>query len=143
MKLTFKIAIFGWAMCSSWVAFAHQSQVEENLDPRCHRLVNAEKFYYGTEYPQNYREATKYLKESALDNCGKAQFYLGNIYFKGLGTLTHFEEAYLWFSLAAANDVDGSAALRDLVRTKLSNRSLINAQKKALDIFKTFHETTH
>jgi TPR repeat protein len=80
---------------------------------------------------QDFAAAMKWINVAAEAGYGKAQFALGLMYRQGIGTHVDDIKAYTWFNLAAAQGVDGAAAARDVVRTRLSPDEINLAQSES------------
>jgi uncharacterized protein len=80
---------------------------------------------------QDFAAAMKWINVAAEGGYGKAQLALGLMYRQGLGTHVDDVKAYTWFNLAAAQGVDGAAAARDVVRTRLSPDEINLAQSES------------
>jgi len=80
---------------------------------------------------QDFPGAMKWINLAAEAGYGNAQFALGIMYRLGTGTPIDDVKAYTWLNLAAAQGVDGAAAGRDAVRTRLSPAQIALAQSEA------------
>lgn len=61
-----------------------------------------------------------------------AQYALGVMYKKGVGVPQNYKQAYIWFSLAAAQGHKNAEKKRDLIERKLTTRQLGYAQDLAV-----------
>ena len=80
---------------------------------------------------QDFGGAMRWFNLAAEAGYGRAQFALGIMYRLGTGTPIDDVKAYTWLNLAAAQGVDGAAAGRDAVRTRLSPAEIDLAQSEA------------
>jgi TPR repeat protein len=89
---------------------------------------------------KNYTEALKWYRLSADQGDADAQCKVGYIYFTGLGVPSNYQEAYIWYSLAAANGNEVAKNNVTTVDAKLSPAQLVEAQKRASELFKQIEE---
>ena len=80
---------------------------------------------------QDDARALVWMQRAADAGNAQAQFELGRMYFIGAGTPADKLKAYTWLNLAAAQGAVGAAALRDVVRDRLSPEEIIGAQADA------------
>ena len=73
---------------------------------------------------QDYTSAKNWFHEAARHGLADSQFNLGILYESGLGATKNAAEAYKWFTLAARQGDTEAVKRRELVRVKLSARSL-------------------
>lgn len=62
--------------------------------------------YYFTgnnDVDQNYAEALKWFDRAAQNNDAEAQYYVGKMYYEGLGVPSDWAEAYKWLSISSQN----------------------------------------
>ena len=100
-------------------------------------------YYKGEGVPQNHAEGVKWYRRAAEQGFDHAQYWLGVLYHIGvpeLGIPTNrrggifggdYREAYILFSLAAANGYKDAADMRDLAAQELSPADLSAAQEEA------------
>jgi hypothetical protein len=74
-------------------------------------------------------EAVRRIRRAAEHGLPHAQFLLGAAYYTGLGVPQNFGQAYIWFSLAAANGEKKAVKDRDDVAQELTRSALLEAQK--------------
>jgi hypothetical protein len=103
----------------------------------------------------NYPVAVKWYQRAADQGYADAQYTLGEMYLGGLGVQQSNMQAYMWFSLAAANNDalfdketrDDAAHNRDLAAAKMTTeqiaeaRRLINEWKPKPEPYARIHET--
>jgi TPR repeat protein len=103
---------------------------------KCQALEgDAMQYLVGTGRPQNYSKATKLFERASFQKCAKAQYHLGEIYFLGLGTLTSYENAYIWFSISASFGYEAAMEKRDEVARKITTKYIIRGQKRSTEIY--------
>ena len=88
-------------------------------------------FVIGEGMPQNYREAFKWLRGAAENGDAEAQYFLGRLYSKGIGTRPDFVEAHKWFNLAAAQGYAAAARARDSLNRIMTREDVDAAQRRA------------
>ncbi len=81
-------------------------------------------YHEGIELEKDHEAALGWYRRAAAQGVAGAQFMLARMYFEGEGTPKDFAQAHLWFSLAAANEVEKAAKLRDKAAKKLSPEEL-------------------
>ena len=64
---------------------------------------NAQKYYWGNEVRQNLPKALALYLQAAQKGDIEAQFIVGGMYFKGIGTEKNSKEAFKWLYKAAVN----------------------------------------
>lgn len=83
----------------------------------------------------DYAGAAAYYTQAAKSGLAKAQFALATMYFDGRGYPQDFKRAYLWYSLAVANqgkaDDFDAISRRDNLAAKMSPEELASAQEMA------------
>jgi TPR repeat protein len=85
----------------------------------------------------NYSAAAKWYQRAAGQGYADAQYTLGEMYLGGIGVQQSTMQAYVWFSLAAANDDplsdkearDNAAHNRDLAAIKMTTEQVAEAQR--------------
>ena len=83
-----------------------------------------------------YLEALELFRKGADQGDASAQFNLGNMYANGQGVPQDFSEAYVWYSLSAANNgPEKATTFRDLNRENLTPDQVAAAQKRAKELF--------
>ena len=100
----------------------------------------------GNGVPQNYAKAIDLSRQAAMRGNVLAQFFMGGLHALGRGVPQNYREAYVWYSIAAANGFDTTAEIknlsienknlnagfqRDLIADKLSPADLSAAQAEA------------
>ncbi len=81
------------------------------------------------------KKAISLFEKAAKSGEKDSQFILASIYYSGEGVPQNFRSAYIWYSIAAANNDSEAIQLRDEVAKKLTPDELSSAQKDASDIF--------
>ncbi len=76
-------------------------------------------------------EGVASLQARAEAGEAEAQFDLGLLYKQGRGVTQDYKEAYIWYSLGAANGYSSAEAGRDEVAARLSPKAQREAQKEA------------
>ena len=84
----------------------------------------------GQQIPNDYKKVVYWYQKSAEQGNAEAQDNLGEMYAEGSGVTQDYQLAYVWFSLAAAQEewYTQSAKLRDLAATKLTPAQLTQAK---------------
>ena len=86
-------------------------------------------FSNGQGVEQDYKEAAKWYRKSAVQGVAPAQYRLGELYLNGHGLPRDSEFAYAWLSVAAdAGHKEAIQALNDVVDT-LNTEELEEAKK--------------
>ncbi|MCE3231164.1 MAG: hypothetical protein K0R76_394 [Alphaproteobacteria bacterium] len=62
----------------------------------------AQKYHWGEGLPKNYKKATEWYEEAAIQGHTNAQNNLGALYFNGEGVQKDYIQARKWFEKAAA-----------------------------------------
>jgi uncharacterized protein len=97
----------------------------------------AYKYANGEGVPEDDLEAVKWFRKLAQQGHAGAQFFLGAMYRKGEGVPQDYFEAYVWLSLSAANGSSAGSSDRDKAAKRLTPQALIDAQKRAREMWKT------
>jgi TPR repeat protein len=92
---------------------------------------------YANFMNMNYPAAVKWYQRAAGQGYADAQSTLGEMYLGGLGVLQSNMQAYVWFSLAAANEDplfdnetrDDAAHNRDLAAVKMTTEQIAEARR--------------
>jgi TPR repeat protein len=92
-------------------------------------------FDKGEGVQRDYTKAVIWYRKAAEQGVVSAQFDLGNKYAVGKGIPQNFIEAYVWYSLAAASGHQKSLKQRDHFARKLSREEIIEAQRRAMELF--------
>ena len=79
-------------------------------------------------------EVKKYIQSRAEDGNRNAISQMGD-YFLKVPEKPEYKNAYLWFVIAAAFQIEGSMAKRDKVQKEIESKDILNTQSKALEIF--------
>ncbi len=72
-----------------------------------------------------------WFSRSARLGHGRAQYNLGVMYARGVGTAQNLMEAYVWFNLAAAQGTPNAARARDSIAADLPRSAVIEAQQRS------------
>jgi TPR repeat protein len=83
----------------------------------------------GSTVVKNEAEAFKWWRRAADQNNAEAQYTLGLAYFLGKGVREDRVMAYMWCNLAAAQDFQKAAELRDNLAKEMSSQQISDAQK--------------
>jgi TPR repeat protein len=97
-------------------------------------------YQYGEGFARNYQEAVRLYRLAAEQGNIMAQSFLGLMYLAGQGVAQSNSRAYVWLSVAAAQEqyADGAArAARDRLRDQLSPQALEAAQAQATRCFES------
>jgi TPR repeat protein len=86
---------------------------------------------------QDYEGAERWLRQAATGGHADAQYALGQMHRSGMGVPINNAKAYMWFNLAAAQDVAGAAAQRDVVLRLLTPAEVLEAQNEARGLSQT------
>ena len=86
---------------------------------------------------QNDQEAVKWYRLAAEQGNSSAQYNLGVMYANGRGLVQNDLRAYVWLSVAAVQGDADAAKNRDIVRNKLSQPALEQAQTLATRCFES------
>ncbi len=89
----------------------------------------------GLGVPQDYAEGMKWIRLAAEQGSVLSQCGLGLCYLHGTGVPQDYAEAYAWFSVAAAGGYAEAVTKRDLVAGELTPEHLLQAQKRATELF--------
>ena len=89
-----------------------------------------------------FADALTLFRSSALLGNTNAQALLGASYHSGEGAPQNFEQAYIWYSLAAANGDEEAAALREVVAKQLDKQALSRVQKESLALYDQINSST-
>ncbi len=80
------------------------STAQAKKDPYTESLkFNAQKYYWGNEVRQNLPKSFSLYLQAAQKGDTEAQFIVGGMYFKGVGTEKNPKEAFKWLYKAAVN----------------------------------------
>jgi TPR repeat protein len=86
-------------------------------------------YHEGIQVEKDHEKALElYLKSAQSGNAG-AQFGLANMYFKGEGGERDFGSAYVFFSLAAAQEYPKAAKMREKTAKMLTAEQLAEAKE--------------
>jgi VWFA-related protein len=99
----------------------------------------ASMYIQGIGVPQNYAEATKWLREASERGNRVAQGLLGSLYAEGLGVTRDYVEAYKWLTLSAASlDMQNpffrrATDLRDSLVQKMNAQEIAESERRATE----------
>ena len=85
-------------------------------------------------------EVKNYIKTRAESGNTVAISQMGD-YFLQVPEEPQYKEAYLWFVVASAFQLENAIARRDKVQKELEGKDIINLQSKALEVFTKISET--
>ena len=80
---------------------------------------------------KNDREAVKWYRLAAEQGHTGAQSLLAWMYYNGEGVIQNYQEAYIWFSLAATGGLSDSKRYRNMVSELIDPKDLKIAQEEA------------
>jgi hypothetical protein len=86
------------------------------------------------------KEVKNYIQNRADGGNLTAISQMGD-YFLAVPEKPNYKNAYLWFVIAAAFQVEGSRQKRDKVEKEIEGRDILKIQGNALEIFKKISET--
>jgi TPR repeat protein len=88
-------------------------------------------YYTGNGVPKDVRKAIELVQKAAKQGNSLAQASLGNFYYTGEGVQRNLIESYMWFKLAAAqNVVDANRMLGELER-QMTQKQMSTAETRA------------
>ena len=91
-------------------------------------------YQWGHGLQVNMAEAERLYRLAAQQGLGQAQNNLAWFYWQGKGGLpVDFVSAYMWFNLAASQNVKDAASDRDKVATSMSSEQILEAQRLSLE----------
>lgn len=76
-----------------------------------------------------FKQAAEVWTPVAKKGDASAQYYLGQMYYKGKGVTKDLTQAYAWLSLAARNGMDLAVELMDDVAEDMNEADLVKARK--------------
>ena len=79
-------------------------------------------YYNGSDAPQDYQEALKWLHLAAEQGVASAQNNLGLMYRSGKGVPQDYVQAHKWLNLAASRTTTGELKDIQLARDKLAEK---------------------
>jgi len=82
-------------------------------------------------------QAVTWYRLAADQGYAPAEYELGSQYATGKGVTQNYVEAYVWFSLAAASGDEKAQEERDIYAQKLSHEEIMEAQRRAAQLFET------
>jgi len=83
--------------------------------------------------PPNYGKALNWLDTPARKGHSEAQYYLGQMFYQGLGVSKNNLKAYAWLNLAASQGNAQAGLIRNQLAIELSPTDLEQAQKLSLE----------
>jgi len=86
----------------------------------------------GIGLTQNYTEAAKWNRRTAEGGEADAQNNLGAMYANGHGVPQDYVRAHMWFSLAAAQDIQAANENRGFIAKQMTSADLSRAERMAL-----------
>ncbi|MBE3662193.1 hypothetical protein BOO91_14765 [Vibrio navarrensis] len=95
-------------------------------------------YAFGIGVPVNDAIAVKYFSQAAKLGSNVAQHNLAVHYYSGEGVPQNYKMAYVWHSVASANNYKHSNDKRDSVAEKLDKLELSDAQKIASEYFEKY-----
>jgi TPR repeat protein len=85
----------------------------------------------GQGFPADYVEAVRWYRKAADQGLGEAQRLLGNAYFLGDGVPRDYARAHMWLSLSAGGGRSKPPKLLRVVKRKMSEEQVAEAQRLA------------
>ena len=85
-------------------------------------------------------EVKKFIQTLAETGDHVAILQMGD-YFLRVPENPEYQDAYLWFVIAAAFQIEGSMSRRDKVQKELEGKDILKVQGKALEVFNNISET--
>ena len=85
-------------------------------------------------------EVKKYIQTRAETGNHVAISQMGD-YFLRVPENPEYKDAYLWFVIATAFQIEGSMSRRDKVQKELEGKDILKVQGKALEVFNNISET--
>lgn len=82
---------------------------------------------------EDYAQARTILQPLADNGDGRAQYYIGLLYQRGVGYPRNYVRAHVWFNLSAAKGVAEAAAARDAVEKVMTTQQRAEAEQLAID----------
>ena len=80
---------------------------------------------------QDHAEAVRLYRLAAEQGLAEAQSNLGVLYDNGYGVAQDFVQAYMWFTLAAAQGFESAAENRELIAGEMTPADISEAQRLA------------
>jgi len=107
-KITMLLIASVFGICIIYIFFKSETWSQLNLELRAYRgSSNTKKtlaqMYYDV---QDYTQAFKWFKKAAEQGDPESQFYLGRLYFHGVGVSRDREEGVRWLCKASAQDFE-------------------------------------
>lgn len=94
-------------------------------------IESIEKVKSSTSYSDLNRNAIKCYIEAANKGEEKAQYYLGDCYYSGIGVIQNYEEAYFWLLIASVSGNKDTVDLRDKIAIELTSQQKTSIQERA------------
>ncbi len=88
-------------------------------------------YQYGEGVTQDYQEARKWYRLSAVQGHAEAQNSLGVMYAEGKGVVQDYVRAHMWLNLSAASGYSRAVESRDTVAKLMTPQQIAEAQKLA------------
>ena len=85
-------------------------------------------------------EVKAFIQPRAESGDHTAIFQMGD-YFLKIPEEPQYKDAYLWFVIASAFQIDGSIVERDKVQREIEGKDILSIQSKALEVFNSIIET--
>ena len=95
----------------------------------------------GTGMVQDYERSARLITLAAMSGHPEAQYALGQLYHTGVGVPADNIKAYVWFNLAAAQDVAGATVQRDVLLRALTPEQVMEAQVQARQLSQSTRKT--
>jgi len=102
-----------------------------------------EMYFLGKGVKQDYQEAAKWYRKAAEQGDANAQYNLGLLYENGQGVLKDDIMAYALFNLAAVQGCEEARNNRALLKTKMSQNQIAEAQRLSIQLLAKIESTTN
>ena len=125
---------YAGALKWGWLALLGQIELAEELVDEIKEIVP------DTALKGIRTEVKEYIQTRAEAGNHLAISQMGD-YFLKIPDNPEYKDAYLWFVIASAFQIDNSVARRDKVQKELEGKDILQIQSKALDVFNNISET--
>ena len=94
-------------------------------------------YYIGQGVAQDFSKAQEWFQKAALNNYNMAQYNLGIMWYTGNNgqNKSSLVDAYAWINIAASNFYQDAFALREYLKSTLTQDQLHLAQQKSKDLY--------
>lgn len=119
-----------------WAWLALLGDIEE-----AEKLVDEIKELIPEQLVKNIRNEVKQYILTRAEAGNKVAISQMGDYFLVIPENPEYKDAYLWYVIAAAFQLEGSIASRDKVQKELEGKDIVKMQSKALEVFTNISET--